>query len=177
MKQSYRLTALQLYTFLAASAIMGTGVVGIAGHLAPAPARAAEAPAPRQDAPKERVAQKEARGMGRPVVHFEIGCRDSVKTSDFYAKLFDWKITPTPSAGFIRTGAGKGIDGHITALGHDPQNYVTVYVEVDDIQAYLKKATELGGKTRVPPVKIAAGQFAWFTDPDGNIVALLQPKK
>jgi len=30
--------------------------------------------------------------MGQPVVHFEIGCRDSGKTTDFYAKLFDWRI-------------------------------------------------------------------------------------
>ena len=28
--------------------------------------------------------------MGRPVVHFEIGCRDSAKTADFYNRLFGW---------------------------------------------------------------------------------------
>jgi predicted enzyme related to lactoylglutathione lyase len=30
--------------------------------------------------------------MGRPVVHFDIGCRDSQKTQEFYKKMFDWKI-------------------------------------------------------------------------------------
>lgn len=30
--------------------------------------------------------------MGHPVVHFEIGCKDSAKTQDFYAKLFGWKL-------------------------------------------------------------------------------------
>jgi hypothetical protein len=28
--------------------------------------------------------------MGRPVIHFEIGCRDAAKTEQFYSKLFDW---------------------------------------------------------------------------------------
>jgi predicted enzyme related to lactoylglutathione lyase len=31
-------------------------------------------------------------------------------------------------------------------IGHEPFNYVTVYVEVDDIPAYLAKAEQLGGK-------------------------------
>ncbi|MEI9971606.1 MAG: VOC family protein [Ignavibacteriota bacterium] len=47
-------------------------------------------------------------------------------------------------------------------------------VEVDDVQAYLDKATALGGKTVVPPVKIPTGTFAWFADPEGNTVGLLK---
>jgi uncharacterized protein len=50
------------------------------------------------------------------------------------------------------------------------------YVEVDDISAYLKRAESLGGKTIVPPVPIPTGTFAWFADPDGNNVGLLQRK-
>ena len=58
--------------------------------------------------------------------------------------------------------------GHFTALGHEPYNYVTVYIEVDDVADYLAKAEALGGKTLVPPVEIPNGTFAWFNDPDGN---------
>ena len=113
--------------------------------------------------------------MGKPVVHFEIGCRDKAKTQAFYSQLFDWDITQAGPAANINTGAG-GINGHITSLGHEPHNYVTVYVQVDDLQAYLDKATALGGKTLVKPVSIPTGKFAWLADPDGNIVGLLQPK-
>ncbi len=28
--------------------------------------------------------------MGKPVVHFEIGCRDKDKISEFFCELFDW---------------------------------------------------------------------------------------
>ena len=114
--------------------------------------------------------------VGSPVVHFEIGGRDSAKTQAFYGKLFDWEITPNGPAAVINTG-GEGINGHITTLGHEPYNYVTIYVQVDDAQAYLDKAKALGGKTLVPPVPIPTGKFAWLADPDGNLIGLLQPKK
>lgn len=120
---------------------------------------------------------KEKAKMGRPVVHFEIGCRDSAATQAFYSKLFDWDITAAGPAANINTGGEGGINGHITALGHEPHNYVTVYVQVDDIQAYLDKAKALGGKVIIPPIPIPTGKFAWMSDPEGNMIGLLQPKQ
>jgi predicted enzyme related to lactoylglutathione lyase len=76
----------------------------------------------------------------------------------------------------INTAGSGGIQGHITALGHEPHNYVTVYVQVDDVQAYLDKAQKLGGKLLVPPVEIPTGTFAWFADPEGNMIGLWKPK-
>lgn len=113
--------------------------------------------------------------MGNPAVHFEIGCRDLGKTQEYFAKLFDWDITPAGPAAMIDTG-GEGITGHITSLGHEPHHYVTVYVQVDDLQTYIDKAVALGGTMIVPPVPIPTGTFAWIGDPDGNIIGLMQPK-
>ena len=95
--------------------------------------------------------------MGRPVVHFEIGCRDKARTAEFFSKLFDWNTQESGPATMIDTAAGSGINGHITALGHEPHNYVTVYVDVDDVQSYLDKATALGGKALTPVITLAAG--------------------
>ena len=162
---------------LFASAVIGATCALLGLRASPAPANAAVIQASEQ---KDDSIAAKARGKqkpGRPVVHFEIGCRDTAKTKEFYSKLFDWQIQGSGMAANILTGAGKGIEGHITALGHDPQNYVTIYVEVDDVKAYLEKAKSLGGKTLVPPVAIPTGHFAWLSDPDGNIIALLQPKK
>lgn len=108
--------------------------------------------------------------MPNPVVHFEIGCRDQAKTLEFFSKLFDWTIEPAGPAAMIRTGSDVG--GHITALGHEPHNYVTFYIGVDDVQAYLDKAVALGGKALTPIVKIPSGEFSWFTDPEGNMIGL-----
>ena len=114
--------------------------------------------------------------MGRPVVHFEIGCRDRARTGDFYAKLFGWQVTAAGPASNVDTGSPKGIQGHITSLGHEPEHYIAFYVDVEDVQAALDKAVELGGKKIVGPIPIPTGTFAWFADPDGNVVGLLKPK-
>ena len=114
--------------------------------------------------------------MGQPVVHFEIGCRDSDKTSDFYARMFDWQMQPMGPATMINTATSSGIHGHISSLGHEPHQYTIFYVQVDNVQAYLDKAAALGGKTIVPPVEIPTGIFAWFADPEGNTVGLWKPK-
>ena len=113
--------------------------------------------------------------MGNPVVHFEIGCRDSKKAQQFYSTLFGWQISEAGPAAMISTG--EGITGHISALGHEPHDYTIFYVEVEDVQAYLDKATGLGGKTLVPPVNIPTGTFAWMSDPEGNTVGLWKTKK
>jgi predicted enzyme related to lactoylglutathione lyase len=113
--------------------------------------------------------------MAHPVVHFEIGCKDSAKTQEFYRKLFDWKIEAMGPAAMIGAEAG-GITGHITALGHEPQHYTIFYVGVDDVAAYLEKAKSLGGKMLVPPVEIPTGTFAWMQDPEGNTVGLWKAK-
>jgi uncharacterized protein len=114
--------------------------------------------------------------MGCPVVHFEIGCRDTSRTGAFFSDLFGWTITGSGPASTIDTCGGIGINGHITSLGHEPHHYATFYVEVDDIPAYLAKAESLGGRTIVPEVPIPTGTFAWFADPDGTVIGLWTPK-
>jgi uncharacterized protein len=114
--------------------------------------------------------------MGQPVVHFEIGCRNSEKAQAFYTSLFDWQVQPYGPAKMITTGSTAGIQGHINSLGHEPHNYVLVYVQVDDLKAYIDKAAKLGGKMLVPPTDVPGmGQFAWLADPEGNIVGLWKP--
>ncbi len=169
MKTVYTLTARRLGALLLLA--MATGALSCL-LLRGLPATAQNTkPNQSQTTPKEKAK------MGKPVVHFEIGCRDSAATQAFYRELFDWQITAAGAAAVINTGGGAGIDGHITALGHEPHNYVTVYVQVDDLQAYLDKAKALGGKTLVPPVPIPTGKFAWMADPEGNLIGLLQPKQ
>jgi len=115
--------------------------------------------------------------MGAPIVHFEIGCRNNEKTQKFYTSLFGWKMQPFGPAAMVDTQAGgTGIAGHINSLGHEPHHYVTIYAQVDDLAAYLKKAESLGGKTVLPPTEVpGTGHFAWFTDPDGTIFGLWKP--
>ena len=114
--------------------------------------------------------------MGNPVVHFEIGCRDSDKTQEFYSKIFGWDITEQGPAKMVNTGSKDGIHGHISVMGHEPHNYVNIYIQVDDLDAYLKKIEEAGGRMLIPATEIpGAGAFAWFADIEGTTIGLWKP--
>ena len=114
--------------------------------------------------------------MGNPVIHFDIGCKDRDRSDDFYTQLFGWETTDYgPLSRKINTGSEEGIQGHLTALGHEPHQYVMVYVQVDDIGKTLEKVLELGGEIMVPETDIpGGGRFAWFKDIDGNIIGLIR---
>lgn len=111
--------------------------------------------------------------MGKPVVnHWEVVGKDAKKLQQFYAKAFDWTIHEAPmNYGMVHAetgGIGGGIGQTDQGSGH-----VTIYVEVDDVQATLKKIESLGGKTIVPPTEVP-GQviYALFADPEGHMVGL-----
>ncbi|MBK8914994.1 MAG: VOC family protein [Phycisphaerales bacterium] len=118
--------------------------------------------------------------MPAPVVHFEIGCKNLDSTKKFYSELLGWEYAPgAPNMAMVGNlgpyaeKPGPGIGGHITALGHPPHQYVTVYAQVDNIETTLAKAEKLGGKTLIPATEVPGmGHFAWFTDPEGNAIGL-----
>lgn len=109
--------------------------------------------------------------MAHPVVHFEIGCKDRGKTSNFYQQVFGWVVDDGPM-GTIDTGSETGILGHIASLGHEPHQFTHFYIETEDIAVSLQQVEAHGGKTVVPPIEIPAGTFAWFADIEGNTVGL-----
>ena len=117
--------------------------------------------------------------MKKTVVHFEIGCSDLDKTSEFYKAVFDWNLSQHGNSVTIDTGKEDALPGHINKLGpNDPQNYVTVYIETDSLHSDLDVIESKGGKIRVPPIKLPNGrEFAWFEDVAGNIMGLITPQK
>ncbi len=116
--------------------------------------------------------------MGNPVVHFDLTGPEAELTAKFYGELFGWHIqsVPVPQGTYhlIDTHAGKGINGGIMQTSEGQQPFATVYAEVDDIRATLDKAEKLGAKTVVPVTAMEMVTFALFTDPDGNVIGLVQ---
>ena len=113
--------------------------------------------------------------MPNPVVHFEISSSGVEELQKYYANLFEWHIDASNPMeyGMVDTKAGTGINGGITATNGGP-NMVTFYVEVEDIEAKLKQAEELGGSVVVPVTTIPGTvTFAMFTDPEGNCIGLV----
>ncbi len=115
--------------------------------------------------------------MGKPVVHFEVTGKDARKLQDFYAGLFDWKIDADNHMGYgvVDTEANdRGIAGGI-ASSPDGSSRLTFYVEVEDLDVYLKKAESMGGKTIAPPMDIPGEvSFALLADPEGHVVGIVK---
>jgi len=118
--------------------------------------------------------------MPNPVTHFEVIGKDGKKLQDFFAQLFGWKIDANNpmSYGIVEPSNG-GIGGGIGAGSSDQYHPgVMVYVEVDDTDAYLKKAEGLGGRTVMPTTTIPGMvTFAMFADPEGHIVGLAKSEQ
>jgi predicted enzyme related to lactoylglutathione lyase len=119
--------------------------------------------------------------MANPVTWFEIIGKDAVGLQKFYKEIFDWKLSPpAPEMGMysMLENEGHGINGGIGASDEHSPSRVTIYVEVDDPQAYLDKINRAGGKTIVPVTEIpgAGVTFAQFSDPDGHVVGLLKAR-
>jgi hypothetical protein len=80
--------------------------------------------------------------------------------------------------GLVDTGGSGGINGGIYASKDSGRPGLTFYVLVDDLQAYLDKATKLGGKTVFPPTPIpGTGSMAMFLDLEGNAIGLFKPNQ
>ena len=115
--------------------------------------------------------------MKKTVVHFEIGCSDINKTSQFYEAVFDWNLKKQGNSATIDTGKEDALSGHINKLGpNEPENYVTVYIETDSLDSDLKAIESNGGKVLVKPIKLPDGrEFAWFEDVAVNTIGLITP--
>ena len=117
--------------------------------------------------------------MGNPVVHFEISGPDGPALQQYYRDLFGWDVQGQgPEMGnygvvmWMEGGIGGGI---MESTDDMPvSNYVSFYIQVDDLQAALDKISDLGGATVMPPMEIApeVGSMAMFADPAHNAIGL-----
>ena len=123
--------------------------------------------------------------MGNAVIHFELMSKEPEKVSDFYAKIFGWKIQHHPEINYrvVETGAEgemHGINGGIVKPdqpGPWPGNML-FYILVDDLSAYRQKVVKAGGKIHVEEHKVPGmGKFSLFTDPEGRMMGLWKAKQ
>ncbi len=112
--------------------------------------------------------------MAQKVVHFEIIGKDGKKLQDFYSQLFGWKVDANNPMNYgMVSGDEAGVGGGIASGMDGGDGHVTVYVEVDDLAAALKKVESLGGKTVMPPMAVPGGpEIAQFSDPEGHMIGL-----
>src|ERR671938_663268 len=113
-------------------------------------------------------------GDGEAVDWFEIIGSNSAATCAFYRDLFGWKIDEDPNYSMVDTGVGRGAAGGIGA-SDEGARWATVYARVGDVESYLARADELGGKRVYGPTAVGDTTVTGaFRDPAGNVFGLYQ---
>ena len=111
------------------------------------------------------------------VVHFEIPADEVERAKKFYSELFGWKIAeftgPTPMEYWEITTSGE--KGEMGLLGggmmkrQDPDQRITIYVDVPSIDEYTGRVKKLGGQVCVPKTAVPGmGYFAVCLDQENN---------
>ena len=124
--------------------------------------------------------------MDHTICHFEIPVDDLERASEFYRGLFGWNITKwggsaTPIAMVSTVPLDEkfmpvrpGVNGMLIKKQH-PHHPFANYVSVESVDEYLEKAVALGGQVVMPRTAVPGmGWFAYFKDPDNNILGLWQ---
>ena len=116
----------------------------------------------------------------------ELMTRDTTAATEFYTAQFNWKTKVSDAAGFAYThwqNDGADIGGMMAILeefGPMPPNWGN-YVQVDNCDDTVAKATSLGAKVCMPPTDIPnTGRFATLQDPQGamfSVIALMPMNK
>lgn len=110
----------------------------------------------------------------------ELATPDTAKAGDFYSGLFGWgknvqQMGPMTYTSFMNGERPAG--GMYTPppeMGEMPPHWL-VYFAVDDTDAMVAKATELGATTCAPPMDIpGTGRFAILQDPQGAAFAIIK---
>ena len=122
----------------------------------------------------------------RKVVHFEIPADDLERAKKFYGSVFDWQLetmpmadgeytvvrtTPVDENTQMPTEAGSINGGMMQRDERTPSPVITI--DVDAIDEALREIEALGGSTVTPRTAIPGmGAFAYFKDPEGNVLGL-----
>ena len=111
--------------------------------------------------------------MPHPVVHFEIRSQDPDATREFFSGLFGWNYSEGAAPGYtyVNTGADGAIPG---GIGPDQGggDAVLFFVGVEDVEATLKRAEELGGTTVQPATSVPGVTFGLLSDAHGHVVGV-----
>ena len=110
----------------------------------------------------------------------ELATKDTTRAGDFYTKLFGWgknvqQMGPMAYTSFTnRERPAGGMYTPPPEMGNVPPHWL-VYFAVDDTDAKVKKAVELGAKTIAPPRDIpGTGRFAIIQDPQGAVFGIIK---
>ena len=125
----------------------------------------------------------------RKVVHFEIPVDDVDRAKEFYGSIFGWQLqtmsmgagdytiaitTPVDDQSQQPTEPG-GINGGMMQRSEQVPSTPVITIDVEEIDKALKEVEAQGGSVVTPRTPIPGmGAFAYFKDPEGNVMGLFE---
>jgi predicted enzyme related to lactoylglutathione lyase len=113
------------------------------------------------------------------VVLFDLGSQDPDGATQFYSKVFDWKIgNENWDYWPVTTGSSDlpGIDGGITRTSEDFTQRVQVTIQVESIDEIISNALENGAKLDKDKMDFGGFYLAYMFDPQEIRFGLIQYK-
>ena len=111
--------------------------------------------------------------MAHPVIHAEIRSADPDSTRALFGELFGWKYSDGafPGYSFVDPGGEEALP---TAIGplQGGSDAVLFFVGVQDVEATLARAEELGGRTIQSAQSVPGVTCGVFADPQGHVVGV-----
>jgi len=116
-----------------------------------------------------------------PVVFWELATHDMEKTVEFFREVFEWKIEFNDRLGFYiipeTTPLNEALDGGVFTLKRAKLPFLTVFIQVEDIEEKARLIQKKGGFIVDQPSDIPGGsKICLFNEPSGVTFAMLQPK-
>ena len=105
----------------------------------------------------------------------DVATADLAGAKSFYGALFGWESDDVSGGqGSTYTRARLGRE-HVAGLYELPLHRWTSYVCVEDADATVARARELGGTVEAEPVDVGGGRRTEITDPAGAVLAIWEP--
>jgi len=116
-----------------------------------------------------------------PVVFWELASYDMEKSVQFFRDVFDWRIDFNDRLGFYiipeSTPQGESMEGGVFTLKKAKLPFLTLYIQVDDMDNKARWIEEKGGFITEGPREIPGGsKICLFNEPSGVTFAMIQPK-
>jgi len=115
-----------------------------------------------------------------PIVFWELASNDAEKSVEFFRTVFGWETNYDEDSGIYFIPAGQTgprfSGGGIFSLRRAKLPFLTIYIQVEDIEEKMIKIEEAGGLIVDPPQTFVEGGplICLFNDPSGVTFAMLQ---
>jgi predicted enzyme related to lactoylglutathione lyase len=113
-----------------------------------------------------------------PVVEWQMVVKDPDAAAAFCGRLFGWTIDANNALGYRRVSTGPGgLSGGIWPSPSNGHSLVQLFIGVESVPDYHRRAEEMGARTIVAPQKLPDGdELAIMLDPSGVAFGLIKKR-